>query len=109
MTQFAMRGPLDETDLDHDLRLNPVRAQTRQAGPFCERRFRNLELVQLRAQIEQQFGIESGSDSAGENEITVFVMTDEKRTESNALALRIRKTTDDKLRRQLALHLQPLL
>src|SRR6185369_2896381 len=55
-----------------------------------------------------QFRVEAGSNLARENEVAVFVMTDEERAETDSLPLRIRETADEKILRQLALHLQPL-
>src|SRR5262245_25076517 len=109
MTQFAVAGPLDKPDLDHDLWFYPVRAQPWQANGFGKRWFRNLELVQLGAQFEQQFGIESGTELSCENEITVFVITDQQRAETYTLTLRIRETAHQESFRQLALHFEPLL
>lgn len=77
MAEFAVIGPLNKADLDRDLWLDPVGAQSRQPLGFGEWRFGNLELVQLRAQIEQQFSIEPGSDLSRKNEIAVFVMSNE--------------------------------
>src|SRR6185369_2255928 len=108
VTKFAMCGPFDKTDFDDDLRFDPVRAQSRETDGFGERRFRNLEVVQLCAQIKQQLRIKTGANPARKNELAVFIMTDEQRAESNTLALRISKTADDKVVRQLALHFQPL-
>jgi hypothetical protein len=109
VAEFTVCGPLDETDVDRDLWFDPVRAQSRQAFGFGECWFGNFELVQLRAQIEQQFSVESSSDLSRENEIAVFVITNQQRAQADPLTLRICKTTDKKVLRQLALHLQPLL
>jgi len=57
-----MHGPLDESNFHCDLRLYPVRTHAWQALGYGEWRFRDLEFVELFAEIQQQFRIESGSD-----------------------------------------------
>ena len=109
MAEFAVGGPFDKANLDADPWLDPMRAQSRQPFRFGEWCFGNFDLVQLRAKIEQQFSVKPGSDLSRENEIAVFVITNEERAQADALALRIRKTTNNEVLRQLALHLQPLL
>jgi hypothetical protein len=42
MTKLAVRSPFDETDVDDDLRANPMRAHARQADGFGERRLGDL-------------------------------------------------------------------
>ena len=76
---------------------------------FVNGGFGNFEFVQLRTQIQQQFGVESSSDLSRKNKVVIFVITDKKRPEPDPLALRIGKTTNQKILRQLAFHLQPLL
>src|SRR6185503_20065935 len=108
MSQFAVRGPLNETDMDHDLGFHPVGTQTRQTFGFRERRLWNFDLVEPGAEIQKQFRVEAGSDLARENEVVVLVMTDEERAKTDSLSLRISETADEKILRQLTLHLQPL-
>src|SRR5215216_4938210 len=104
-----MYGPLNESNLHGDLRLYPVRAQSRQTFGYSEWRFWNFEFVELFAQIQEQFRIESSSDLSRENEVVTFVITNQQRAQADALALRIRKAADQKILRQLAFHLEPLL
>ena len=75
-------------------------------GEWC---FRDFEFVELLAKVQQQFRIESSSDLSRKNKVVIFVVTNKKRTEPDALPLRIRKSTNQKILRQLAFHLQPLL
>src|SRR5262245_3412266 len=109
MAQLAVDGPLDEGDLHHDLGTHPVRAQARQPGRFRERRLRDLDAIEPRAQIEQQLRVEARADFAGEHEIVWLALRlalrapralsrgeipDEQRTEPDARALRIGEAAD---------------
>ena len=69
MTKLVVLGPLDEADLDDDLRTDPVSAQTRQTDRFGKGRLRYFERVELLAELKQQLSIEAGADLAGENEL----------------------------------------
>ena len=73
-----------------------------------ERRLRDLERVEPRAQVEQQLRVEAGADLAGEDEVVAVEVADEQRAEADAAALRIGEAADDELLRRLALHLQPV-
>ena len=64
MAKLAVHRPLDEGDLHDDLGPHPVRAHARQADGFGERRLRDLERVQPRAEVEQQLRVEAGADLA---------------------------------------------
>src|SRR3984893_1626840 len=107
MPQLAVHGPLDEADPHDQLRTYPVRAQARQPLRLRERRYRQLDRVESRAQIEEQLRVEAGADLSHEDEIVAVVVADEQRTETGARALRIGKAADHELLRELALHLQP--
>src|SRR5574339_682141 len=100
MTQLAVRGPLDKSDVDKDLRLHPVRTQTRQARGFRERRLWDLEFIEPGAETQKKLRIEACSYLAREDEVIVLLMTDEQRTETHSLPLRIGETADDKVLRQ---------
>jgi hypothetical protein len=55
VAEFVVFGPLDETDLYHDLGTDPVGAQaitnfaSREANCFRKRRLINLDPIELRA------------------------------------------------------------
>src|SRR5262245_54668714 len=108
MAELAVHRPFDEADLHDDLGPDPVRAQARQAGPFRERRRRELDRVEPGAQIEQEPGVEAGPDFSGEDEIVALEVADEQRAQADAAALWISEAADDQLLRRLALHLQPV-
>src|SRR5690242_8084764 len=103
-----MHGPLDERHLYHDLRLHPVRAHPRQASRLREWRRRDLQRIELRAQLTQKLRVEAGADFTGEDEVVALVVADEQRAESDASALRVGEAADDELLRRLALHLEPV-
>ena len=101
-----------------------MRAQARQALGLRERRLRNLERVQARAQLEQEGRVEAGADLSGKAEVFLVTLrlllraprvlprgevADEERAEADALALRIGEAADDERVPRLALHLQPAL
>ena len=100
MPQLAVHRPLGERDLHDDLRPHPVRAQARQAVGLRERRRRDFELVEPRAQLEQQLGVEARADLAGEHEISPVEVADEQRAEADAAALRIGEAADDEFLRR---------
>src|SRR5262245_35442719 len=108
MTQLAVPGPLDESDLNHDLRLDPVSADFRDSGSFGEGGFRDLERVPPGPQLLQESGIEAGSDLPREDEIVLVEVAEEQRAQSGTRALRIGKAADHELLRRLAFHLQPV-
>jgi len=108
MTKLAVHGPFDKPDLHLDLRLYPVCSHARQTNCTRERRFLDLQLVELRTKIQQQLRVESSSNLSSKNEIVVFEITNEKRAQTDSLALRICKSTDKKILRQLAFHLELL-
>src|SRR6185369_14994379 len=97
MAKLAVFGPLNETNLHFNFRTHPVRAHARQTDSFRERRLGYFHVIQARAQIEQEFGIEAGADLSGEDEVVALVMSNQQRTESDAFSLRIRKPTDDEV------------
>src|SRR5215204_2849324 len=99
MTKLAIDCPLNKTNLDHDLRLDPVSTHTGQADCFCKRRFQCLKLVELRSKIEKKFCIESSPNLSCKNEVVVFEVTNQQCAESDTLPLRISKTTHDKFLR----------
>ena len=82
-------------DLHDDLRPHPVRAQARQALGLRERRLRDLERVEPRAQVEQQRRVEAGADLPGEARSRPVEVADEQRAEADARALRIGEAADD--------------
>ena len=109
MAKLPVPGPLDEARLDDDLRADPVRAQPRQALGPGEWRLRNLESVQPRTQIEQEFGVEAGTDLSGETEVFFVEIADQQRSQPHSLALWIGEAADDEGVGLLAFHLQPML
>ena len=95
--------------LHGDFRPDPVRAHARQPDRLGERRFRDFHRVEPRPQLHQQFRIKTGADLAGEHELSLVVMADQQRAESDASALGIGEAADHELPRRLALHLDPRL
>jgi hypothetical protein len=57
-------------------------AQPRQPDGARERRRRDFQLVESRAQVEQQPGVEAGADLAREHEIVAVVVANEQRAEA---------------------------
>src|SRR5688572_321511 len=88
MPQLAVNGPLDEGDLDNDVRLHPVGAETRQSCSGGERRLRDLEPVEACSQLEQQSCVEPGADLSGEDEVLSLVVADEQGAKPHARTLR---------------------
>src|SRR5437899_4980510 len=105
MAQLSVRRPLDEPDLDDDLRPNPVSSNARQALPTGERCRGDFKRVQAFAQIPQQLRIEPGSNFAREQQVVTPEMTDEQCAETNSRALRIGETAHDEFLCGLTLHL----
>ena len=97
MAEFSMDRPFNKADIYYDLRLDPVLPHTRQTDGSREWRFWYLEFVESLAQIEQQFRIESRSDLSREDEVVAFVVSNQQCAETHSFALRIRKTTDEKI------------
>src|SRR5262249_55565398 len=123
MAQLAVHRPLDERHLHDDLRPHPVGADAGQARAAGERRRRNLERVEPRAQIAQQFRVEAGADPSGEHEILTIArrlalrtprvsrrgeIADEQRAEADARTLRIGEAANDELLAGFDLHLEPV-
>jgi hypothetical protein len=77
MPKLSMAGPFHEGDLHDDLRAYPMRAQFRQSHGLRERRSLDLEAVQLGAKTQEQLGVETGSDLAGEHKIVLVEVADE--------------------------------
>src|SRR5262249_20704724 len=108
MAQFAVYGPLDERDLHDDFGYYPMGSNARQPCGPCERRFRDLQPVESRTQIQQQLRIEAGADFAGEDEIVPIEVSDEQCTQTHAGSLRIRVSANNEFLRRFALHLEPV-
>src|SRR5688500_9136409 len=98
-----MCRPLDEGNLDDDLRPHPVRANPGQPDRFRERCRGNLQRVEALAEVEQKPGIEARADLARKDEVVIVVVADEQGAEALASALWIGKAADDELLRRLAL------
>src|SRR5436190_7635669 len=107
MTEFAVRGPLDERDLDDELGTHPVGAPG-QSGAFRERRLRDLDAIEPCAELAQEPRVESGADLAGKHDIVAGEVANQQRAETDAAALRVGEPADDQLLRRLAFHLQPV-
>src|SRR4051812_36549336 len=107
MAQLAVRRPFDERDLHDDLGTDPVGPNARQPDRFGERRFRDLQPVESRAELEQQPRVESGSNLPGKDEVIVLEVSDEQCAKADPSALWVRKSADYEVLRLLALHLQP--
>src|SRR6266571_8328478 len=108
MAQLSMHGPFDEGSLHDDFRQHPMCTKARQPFGFRERRFRDLELVEPRTQVQQQLRVEAGADFAGKDEIIPIEIPHEQRAETDTAAPWIRESANDELLRSLALHLQPV-
>jgi hypothetical protein len=97
MTQLSVDGPFDKRYLHHNFGAHPVCTNSRQAGAFGERRCGLFELVEPAPQIEQQLGVESSADLAGEDEVIPGEIADEQRPKPDACALGIGIAADDQL------------
>src|SRR5438132_11998317 len=107
MAKLPVHRPLDESDLHDDLGTHPMRAFARQADRSGERRLRDLERIQPRAEVQQQLRIEARADLAREDKVdaALFEVADEQRAKADASALRSGEPADQELLRRLALHL----
>src|SRR5258705_1338929 len=108
VAQLAMCGPLNKPNQHDDLRPYPMCTQARQSNSFRKRRLPYLETIQSGTQLEQQLRVKASSNLPCKHELVAFVMSNEKRTETDAFALRICESTNDELLRHLALHFQPM-
>ena len=110
MAKLAVHRPFDEGDLHDDLGPHPVRAQARQPDGLGERRLRDLERIEPRAQVQQQLRVEARADLPGEDEVgrPSLEVADQQRAQADAGSLRIGEPADHELLRRLALHLQPV-
>src|SRR5438477_2567501 len=85
-----------------------MRAKARQPRATRERRCRNLQPVQARAQLQEELGVEAGADLAREDEALPFEVAHQQRAQSDARASWLGEPTNDQLLPHLALHLQPV-
>src|SRR5437867_209000 len=108
MTQLAVHRPLNETHLHDDLGPYPVSAYAWQADGPGKRGLSNLDLIQLRTEIEQQTRIKASPNLACKYKIPVVIIANQQRPEADSFSLRIREPTDNKLLSQLAFHFQPM-
>src|SRR6185436_12524692 len=67
-----------------------------------------LEVVELRAQLDERRVGVAGADLAGVGEAAAVVVADEERAESDAAALGVGEAADDELLAQEALGLEPV-
>src|SRR5215213_5332601 len=104
MAQFSVHSPLDECDLDDNLRFYPVRTQARQTDRPGKRTLRNLERAEPCAEVQQHLRIEAGADLAGEHEIVAIEIPHEQRSKPDASALGVCEPADHELLCSLALH-----
>src|SRR5438034_6703542 len=102
MPELSMHRPFNEADVHNNLRTHPMCPQARQPDSFGKWWLRYLQMVQLCAQIQKQFGVEAGADLSGEDEVVSFKVTNQKRPEANTLALRIGEPTHNEFLRHLA-------
>ena len=105
MAELAVPGPLNEAYLYHDLRLDPVRAYARQADGFGEWRRLYFDLIELGAELEEQFRIKAGTDLSGEDKIVAVIIANQQSAQADAFSLRIGEATNYKLLGQFAFHL----
>ena len=73
MAQFAVAGPLNESDLHDDFGIDPVGAQAREAGGAGERGLRDFERVEFLTELKQQIVVEAGADFSGVDEVGCLV------------------------------------
>src|SRR5438034_10108645 len=97
VAQLAVHCPLNKTYLHDDLWADPMSANAGQTDGGGERGLRNLDLIELRSEVEQQCGIKAGANLACEYKILVSVIADEQRAKTDPLSLRIGESTDNKL------------
>src|SRR4051812_8651469 len=107
MAKLLVHGPFDERDLHDDLRDDPMHPDARQSFRASERRPRNFDGVESRAQIEEECRIEARADLAREDEIVSLEIAHEQRSQADAPTLRIGESAYDKVLGELALHLEP--
>ncbi len=109
MPQLAVAGPFDEGDLHHDLRTDPMRAQTGQAGGARERRLRSAPSHRGVGASRAGASYRSRCRSSRQRRNRAFVVADEQRAQADARALRIGEAAHHELLRRFAFHLQPVL
>src|SRR5436189_6443297 len=103
MAQLTVYGPLHERNLHHPLGPHPVGAEARQPRRPREWRARDLDRVELRAQLDQAPGVKAGADLASEDQLLALVVADEQRAEPLALTSWVRETADHEPLRGIAL------
>src|SRR6266851_2065977 len=108
MSQLPMHRPLNKPNLHDNLRSHPVRAHLRQTDGSGKRRLRNLELIQLCAQIHEQLRVKTSSNLPCEHEVVTIEVANKQRAKTDTLALWICEPADDEFLRHLAFHLQPM-
>src|SRR2546426_323203 len=104
VAELVVPGPLDEAYLHDDLRTHPVGAHAWQADGFGERRRLCFDVIELGAEVEQEFGIKTGADLSGKDKVVAIVVANQQSAEADTFALWIGEATDHKLLRQLAFH-----
>ena len=108
MAKLAVHRPFDEGDLDDDLRTHPMRAHAWQPDGLRERRLRDLERIQPRAEIQQQLRVETGADLPAKTKSSRLEVAHQQRAEADPYALWVREPANDELLRRFTLHLQPV-
>ena len=104
MAELVVRGPLDEAYLHDDLRVYPVGADAWQADGFGKWRRLCFDLIELGAEVEQEFGIKAGADLSGKDKVVAIVVANQQSAEADTFALWIGEAADHKLLGQLAFH-----
>src|SRR2546425_5586540 len=105
LAELAVRRPLGEGDLGHELRADPGGACL--PGRRAERRLVGLKGAHPGGQIRQRLFGKSGADLADVPEGRTVEEADEQRPEVLAVAGGRGETADDELRLLAALHLEP--
>ena len=100
VAEFVVTGPLDEAYLDYELWTDPVGTEAREADGFGEGRFSDFDLVELGAQVFEQFGIEAGADLAGEDEVCGGLVVRRRRSGGGAGYCRPRRGGTARYRRR---------
>ena len=107
MAQQAVRRPLGEGDLRHELGLDPVRIAGDGARDVDERARLAPQLSKLRAEVVERGAVEAGADAAAIVQLAVLELAEQQRGERAALLVGDAVAADDELVAAEAFDLQP--
>src|SRR6478672_13578632 len=106
---LAIRRPLSEPHLCHELRSHPVHTLHRDPLGIAQRRRRSLQTAETSAQPLQLALVEPRAHLPAEPEITILVVTDEQRPQPRACPTGFGPPDHDELLLVAALELEPVL